>query len=419
MEEEEREAQSAKLQELIRRGTPQDLQEANRLMKIMAGYDVRSKTDYRAKAAKEVSKVQAKARILEERLENFRPGAGDKMEDNDVFGELAAALRSAQPKIQKMCEEESEDHEAVAKLLAINDSIHRTIRRYELMKKGDLDAANKIQSEPSPSHAELLSSTAAVSKGAAQELSLIDLDVDPVPSQGGSIPELAKSSNGLEDDLLGLSLGTDSMPPISPSPELLGGGGIALPVSTAASPSPGSVSSAAANMGPFASLSSTATTGDDEWAFSSALPPEEPAKSMSQERRGIVSDTLLKIEFLAIRPAGAPSISISFAFSNNTAHPITEIHSQVAVTKVCCSRRPLFGRGTMTLTTALAGLRASTKTAIRTRAGSESGSGRDPGHDSLASGRSQPEGKVRADAVEGVVLGCWGTKDRDGRDSRI
>ena len=54
MEKEEREAQSAKLQELIRRGTPEDLQEANRLMKIMTGYDTRSKTDYRAKAAEEM-----------------------------------------------------------------------------------------------------------------------------------------------------------------------------------------------------------------------------------------------------------------------------------------------------------------------------------------------------------------------------
>lgn len=74
MEEEERSAQSAKLQELIRRGTPQDLQEANKLMKVMAGYDTRNKTNYRAKAAEEVSKIQQKARILEEMLQNYKEG---------------------------------------------------------------------------------------------------------------------------------------------------------------------------------------------------------------------------------------------------------------------------------------------------------------------------------------------------------
>ena len=80
MEEEERSAQSAKLQELIRRGTPHDLQEANKLMKVMAGYDQRNKTNYRAKAAEEVSKVQQKAKILEEMLQNHKQG--DDMRDD-------------------------------------------------------------------------------------------------------------------------------------------------------------------------------------------------------------------------------------------------------------------------------------------------------------------------------------------------
>lgn len=83
MEEEERDAQSAKLQELIRRGGPEDLQEANRLMKVMAGYDTRHKTDYRAKAAEEVAKVQQKAKILEEMLQSHQQG--EKIGDGDVF----------------------------------------------------------------------------------------------------------------------------------------------------------------------------------------------------------------------------------------------------------------------------------------------------------------------------------------------
>lgn len=83
MEEEEREAQSAKLQELIRRGGPADLQEANKLMKVMAGYDTRNKTDWRAKAAEEVGRIQQKARILEEMLQGYKPG--DTIKEGDVF----------------------------------------------------------------------------------------------------------------------------------------------------------------------------------------------------------------------------------------------------------------------------------------------------------------------------------------------
>jgi ADP-ribosylation factor-binding protein GGA len=200
MEEEERAAQAAKLQELIRRGGPEDLQEANRLMKIMAGYDTRQKTDYRAKAAEEVGKIQQKARLLEERLAEFKPG--DKMTEGDVYEELASALQSAHPKIQKMCEEESDDHEAVAKLLEINDSIHRTVERYKLMKKGDVEAASKIAKGT-------LGTSTGVSKNADNELSLIDFDAEG-ESNGNSASTSGQQPGGLEDDLLGLSMGDSS-----------------------------------------------------------------------------------------------------------------------------------------------------------------------------------------------------------------
>lgn len=94
MEEEEKAAQSAKLQELIRRGSPEDLQEANRLMKVMAGYDTKHKTDYRAKAAEEVGKIQQKARLLEERLQEFK--RGDRIAEGDVF-EVSHVSHSKNP----------------------------------------------------------------------------------------------------------------------------------------------------------------------------------------------------------------------------------------------------------------------------------------------------------------------------------
>jgi hypothetical protein len=215
MEEEEKEAQSAKLQELIRRGSPEDLREANRLMKVMAGYDTRSKTDYRAKAAEDVAKIQAKARLLEERLEAFKPG--DKMSDGDVFSELASSLQSAQPKIQKMCEEESDDHEAVARLFEINDSIHRTVERYKLMKKGDMEGAAKIASG-APISSAAGATKSSGSGDAANELSLIDFDADAAlgsnggESNGNNSAAAAGSSQagGLENDLLGLDIGSSS-----------------------------------------------------------------------------------------------------------------------------------------------------------------------------------------------------------------
>jgi hypothetical protein len=101
-----------------------------------------------------------------------------------------------------MCEEESEDTEAVEKLKQINDSIQRTIERYKLVKKGDFDGAARIPKGT-------LGTTTGVGKNANNELSLIDFDPEePAPSNGQE--QAAVSS--LEDDLLGLSFGDRGAP---------------------------------------------------------------------------------------------------------------------------------------------------------------------------------------------------------------
>lgn len=98
-----------------------------------------------------------------------------------------------------MCEEESDDPEAVRKLLEINDSIHRTIERYRLIKTGDINAASRIPKGT-------LGTTTGVSKNANNELSLIDFDPEPSNNGGESQSGVAQESNSLENDLLGLSM---------------------------------------------------------------------------------------------------------------------------------------------------------------------------------------------------------------------
>ena len=101
-----------------------------------------------------------------------------------------------------MCEEESDDSEAVAKLLEINDSIHRTIERYKLIKKGDLEAASKIPKGT-------LGTSTGVGKTADNELSLIDFSGDPDTTPESSADTGATSGQptaSVQDDLLGLSI---------------------------------------------------------------------------------------------------------------------------------------------------------------------------------------------------------------------
>ncbi|KAG6893599.1 hypothetical protein C0993_011413, partial [Termitomyces sp. T159_Od127] len=65
LEGEDHAAQSAKLQELIRRGTPRDLVAAQELMKALSGANPDAKPDYRTQALTELSKLEQKGHLVE------------------------------------------------------------------------------------------------------------------------------------------------------------------------------------------------------------------------------------------------------------------------------------------------------------------------------------------------------------------
>ncbi|EJF63733.1 VHS-domain-containing protein [Dichomitus squalens] len=185
LEAEDREAQQAKLQELIRRGTPRDLAAAQELMKTLAGANPDAKPDYRTQSLTELNKLESKVILLNEILDNVDTTRGEKFVQGDVYDQVASILRDARPKIQKwISNAEEDDPESLDTYLQINDQINTVLNRYESYKKGDFSAA----ANPIP---------AELSNG-AQGVSLIDLDDAPAPSSnaggaagGGGINDLA------------------------------------------------------------------------------------------------------------------------------------------------------------------------------------------------------------------------------------
>lgn len=72
---------------------------------------------------------------------------------------------------------------------------------------------------------------------------------------------------------------------------------------------------------------------DDEWSFTSSLPPA--ASNRPKEQRTTISDGSIRGEFLANRTLPfSNAINMAFSFSNNTAQVVSEFHFQLAVTKV-------------------------------------------------------------------------------------
>ncbi|KAI8334996.1 hypothetical protein BC941DRAFT_462069 [Chlamydoabsidia padenii] len=163
IEEEDRIAQSAKLQELIRRGRPQDLVEANRLMKIMSGYDQRKQTNYNDIFAEELHKIENKATLLYEMLENVKEG--ETVDANEMMKELQSACASALPKISKLVKQE-EDEDKIEDLLRINDIVNNVIAKYQDIQKGLYNTHYQVNTDShgTPQPVE------------DQQISLIDLD---------------------------------------------------------------------------------------------------------------------------------------------------------------------------------------------------------------------------------------------------
>ncbi|KAI7890558.1 uncharacterized protein EV154DRAFT_590246 [Mucor mucedo] len=178
LEEEDRIAKAAKLQELIRRGRPQDLVEANKLMKIMTGYDQKHQTNFKEKFVEELHKIQNKARLLYEMLDNMK--AGDRIDEEGSMEELKNACESALPKIRTMLKEEEDDEKSVT-------------LKYQDIKNGHYDTVYDISGK-------FKSESNSFSDLPPQPISLIDLDDD----------ELTPSPNKNPLDELSDIFGTDA-----------------------------------------------------------------------------------------------------------------------------------------------------------------------------------------------------------------
>ncbi|GAA6023385.1 hypothetical protein JCM11491_006454 [Sporobolomyces phaffii] len=218
LEEEDRAAQAAKLQELIRRGTPKDLAAAQELMKVMAGAEPDKKPNYEQQVTKELDRIQQRVLLLNEMLNNAKPK--ERFVEGDAYDQIAQKCRHVQPKIQKWIGESAENNpDAMDRLLLINDLINNVTKRYESFKGGDRSATADI--DPA-----LAGGPSSKAKAQAQQVSLIDFDDDaafaaPSPNNASTPTTANASTSNPMDDLASLgslSLGPSSNPFPPPVP---------------------------------------------------------------------------------------------------------------------------------------------------------------------------------------------------------
>lgn len=76
---------------------------------------------------------------------------------------------------------------------------------------------------------------------------------------------------------------------------------------------------------------SAQAAGDDDWTFTSAL-PQTTTPSFGKTQ---ILGSPIRIDFLSQRKPGENKIHVVATFSNTTDLPVSELHFQVAIEKVC------------------------------------------------------------------------------------
>ncbi|KAJ2732953.1 ARF-binding protein [Coemansia sp. BCRC 34962] len=229
LEREDLEAMQAKLQELLRRATPRDLREANKLMKIITGYEQSSKRpDYDKEWEAELQGIESKVVLLTEILQSAEPG----VRLDDAAQQLLAKCMSSQSRLQKLIAEsdgqagddnteDSEEKRELARLIHLNDLIGDAVQAYRDLERGKT---------PEFRHLDAAAAAAATATGAQSgENELIAWDDEPAGdgSAGQTQQQTGVSKNPLED-LAGLDFDSSVSAAARASSPMTG---IALPMS--------------------------------------------------------------------------------------------------------------------------------------------------------------------------------------------
>lgn len=335
---------SAKLQELIRRGKPLDLQEANKLMKIMAGFKDTSEEN-KKQVSDDVDRLKRKTEIFAEMLNTIEANGQSINESNETLFELYGSIKSSQPIVTKIVEEENDNEEYVHELLGLNDTINQLVQKFQLLKSGDVEQASHIKV-----------SGGAGGASAAKELNLIDFDDEPIGSDPSGKDE--QGYNDLLSDLSNLAF-TDSgntnntsNNKVNPLDFFGSGGSIALGGSATPQPATASIQQpipstskaapTASNFdflsdlnSPSPQLQSNTSTQLDPFGFNFPLstPAQVQATSGTKALKTLNDSAEAKLEVESVYTP--PLFLGKFYVSNLQSSTLTSVKFLVAVPKTC------------------------------------------------------------------------------------
>lgn len=210
LEEEDHAAHGAKLEELLRLGTPAALAQANDLMKVMSGFVKDESLDYKKEVDIQFERIEQKTVLLNDMI--LKKFSSDRYTRDSEFENLHGFVVSAQSQIRKTLES-VDDATRTAQLIELNGLINLILENYDDFKEGKPPRNVEI---PSIGVTEITAENKPTSANGGA-ISLIDFDDTPLPTSDSPVINSAPNSSKGTDDLLSLDFsstgGYSTIPP--------------------------------------------------------------------------------------------------------------------------------------------------------------------------------------------------------------
>ncbi len=210
------ETQSRELRRLLQSKNPEDLEQANKIIKGMVREDER-KLDALTRRSAELGAADNSAKLLGEMLDNYE-GGNSGPEELELLAELFQSCQKMQPKLFRLAAEtDDSDDGGLGEILRASDEVCRVVDRYrELVQHRPVDTVQKAAKDAQKQLLDVAvtaknpESTSGRRKASSERL--LDVGIADNPED--------ESVAALDDDILGLGELHKSLPKEVEAPPL-------------------------------------------------------------------------------------------------------------------------------------------------------------------------------------------------------
>jgi len=174
-------AETRKLQKLLHSKNPEDIEQANRIIKSMVKKD-EEKMEKQSKRALMMAEVASNVRLLNEMLDIYSSKESNT-EERELMSDLGQACEKLRPNLYRLAAEMDENDDSIGDILLTSDELTKVIDRYrDVIVLNKPDPYPKLSKPSCPPRVAALTDTVTMDLGTPMSTnvdSLLDLNISP------------------------------------------------------------------------------------------------------------------------------------------------------------------------------------------------------------------------------------------------